>query len=54
MDGLGKTFTDMGLPNVETRLEVLYALIIEEYNQKLSSDLEFPCCSCEHVMFRSN
>lgn len=53
-DSLGETFTDIGLPNVETRLEVQYAAIIEQYTQKLSNDPEFPCCSCERLMFRSN
>ena len=53
-DVSGITFTDLGLPNVETHLEIFYAPIIEEYNDKLSKDPEFACCSCERLMFRNN
>ena len=53
-DAAGVTFTDVGLPNVETQLEIIYAPIIEEYNDKLSKDPEFACCSCERLIFRNN
>ena len=33
---------------------VIYAPIIEEYNDKLSEDPEFACCSCERLMFCNN
>ena len=53
MISIDTSFTDLGLPDVESHLEVRYAPIIEEYNKKLSKDPEFVCCSCEQLLFHS-
>jgi len=48
------TFTEIGLPHVETHLEVVHASIIEKYNEKLKEDPEYVYCSCECLCLKSN
>ena len=50
----GSAFSAMGLPHLETQFEVAHESLIKEYKARLNCDPEYPCCSCEHLLMRSN
>ena len=50
----GSAFSATGLPHLETQLEVAHESLIKEYKARLSCDPEYPCCSCERLLMKSN
>ena len=50
----GSAFSAVGLPHLETQLEVVHESLIKEYKARLNCDPEYPCCSCERLLMRSN
>ena len=42
------------MTTLESHLQVEYATVIKEYNDKLKEDAEYTCCSCKRLLLKKN